>query len=77
MPDSAADTVPLPVRAAVVLVVLQALGLLALTSFLVPLDTLKRWNLKFGFRYEYNGIPNINRRPADFATTLNIVYSRQ
>jgi putative salt-induced outer membrane protein YdiY len=55
----------------------QLVRILNQTSFLIPLDSLKRWNLKFGFRYEYNGIPNINRRPSDFATTVNIVYSRK
>lgn len=55
----------------------QLVRILNTTSFLIPLDSLKRWNLKFGFRYEYNGLPNIHRRPSDFATTVNIVYSRQ
>ena len=55
----------------------QLVRILNTSSFLVPLDSMKRWNLKFGFRYEYNGVPNINRRPSDFATTVNIVYSRK
>jgi putative salt-induced outer membrane protein YdiY len=52
------------------------LRVLNTTGFLIPLDNQKRWNLKVGFRYEYNGRPNLNRQPSDFATNLNIVYSR-
>lgn len=55
----------------------ELVRILNTTNFLIPLDSHKRWNLKVGFRYEYNGIPNINRRPSDFATTLNIVYTKQ
>lgn len=55
----------------------ELVRILNTSSFLIPLDSQKRWNLKFGFRYEYNGVPNINRRPSDFATTVNIVYSRK
>ena len=47
------------------------------SGFLIPLDSFKRWNLKFGFRFEHNGMPNINRRPSDFSTTVNIVYTRK
>ena len=47
------------------------------SSFLIPLDSYKRWNLKFGFRFEHNGMPNINRKPSDFSTTINIVYARK
>lgn len=47
------------------------------SSLLIPLDSMKRWNLKLGFRFDYNGMPNIHRKPSDFATTVNIVYSRK
>ena len=47
------------------------------SSLLIPLDSYKRWNLKFGFRFEHNGQPNINRKPSDYSTTINIVYSRK
>lgn len=53
------------------------LRVLNTTGFLIPLDDQKRWNLKVGFRYEYNGRPNVNRQPSDFATNVNIVYSRK
>lgn len=55
----------------------ELVRILNTTSFLIPLDSERRWNLKMGFRYEYNGVPNINRRPSDFATTVNIVYARK
>ncbi len=55
----------------------KLIRILNTSSFLIPLDSLKRWNLKFGFRFEHNGLPNINRKPSDFSTTINIVYSRK
>jgi putative salt-induced outer membrane protein YdiY len=53
------------------------LRVLNTTGFLIPLDSQKRWNLKVGFRYEYNGRPNAGRQSSDFATNVNIVYSRK
>lgn len=55
----------------------EMLRVLNTTGFLIPLDDQKRWNLKVGFRYEYNGRPNGDRLHNDFATNVNIVYSRK
>jgi putative salt-induced outer membrane protein YdiY len=46
------------------------------TGLLLPLDERKRWNLRIGFRYEFNGRPNVNRLPSDYTTQFNIVYAR-
>lgn len=56
---------------------MQLVRVLNTAGLVIPLDEQKRWNLKFGFRYDYNGKPPENRVPSDYTTTVNIVYARK
>ena len=46
-------------------------------GLLFRLDEHGRWKLKLGFRFEYNSDPNKGKRPADYTTTLLLVYTRK
>jgi len=46
-------------------------------GLLFRLDEHGRWRLKIGFRFEYNSKPNEGRLPADFTTSVLIVYAQK
>ncbi len=59
---------------------LEDFGVVRLVStngLLFELDDHGRWRLKIGFRFEYNSEPNENRLPADYTTSVLLVYTRK
>lgn len=59
---------------------LEDIGVVRLIStngLMFELDEHGRWKLKLGFRFEYNSRPNENRLPADYTSSVLLVYSRK
>jgi len=46
-------------------------------GLLVHLDEDSAWSLKIGTRHEYNARPNQDRKPSDYTTSLQLVYTRK
>ena len=47
------------------------------TGLLIDLDEKDRWKLRLGLRYEYISQPSSGRQPADYFSTLSLVYVRK
>ncbi len=46
------------------------------SGLLLKLDNDARWQLKFGFLFNYNSQPNDNREKSDYTTNIVLVYKR-
>jgi putative salt-induced outer membrane protein YdiY len=47
------------------------------SGLMVDLDDEDRWKLRLGMQYTYNSQPNPGREPADYTTTMSLVYTRK
>ncbi len=47
------------------------------TGLLIDLDEKDRWKLRLGLNYTYNSQPNPGRLPADYISTVTLVYTRK
>lgn len=55
----------------------QVFRLLSDSGLLFQLDNDERWLLKLGMRLEYNSEPNPGRLPADYTSSILLVYTRK
>jgi len=47
------------------------------SGFTMDLDEKDRWKLRLGMQYQYNSQPNPGRVPADYMSTVSLVYQRK
>ena len=56
---------------------ISVVRLVSNSGLLVKLNDDGRWKLRLGFRVEYNSAPNKGRLPADYTSSIRIVYTRK
>ncbi len=56
---------------------IELVRIVSTSSLLIDIDDKQRWKLRLGFNYTYISEPNPGRVPADYTSTISLMYTRK